>query len=117
MKRSVREALIFLSGGLLGGAAGVYGTYKYFFAREDKEINDMQNYYERKLDDLKELQEEINLTKDLDEEKKPDVVQEDLEKEELEEYSEMLDKLTDNKISTKPKKKVKQEIDISNQPK
>ena len=117
MKRSVREALIFLSGGLLGGAAGVYGTYKYFFARADKEINDMQNYYERKLDDLKEMQDQINLTKDIDEEKKPSVVTEDLDKEELEEYSEMIDKLKYNKISTKPKKKAKKEIDISNQPK
>lgn len=110
----MRKLLIFLSGGCLGAAAGVYGTYKYFFSRADQEIEDMQNYYEKKLSELKDLQNELNNVKD---EKEPEVTTEDLEKEELEEYSGLVDKLKYNRVSTKPKTKIRKEVNNPNEPK
>lgn len=116
MKSSIKNGLIFLSGGLLGAAAGVYGTAKYYFSKAEKEIEDMRRYYDKKVDDLEEIRDQINLTADLEEKKEPKVEVEDLEQEEMEEYSELINRLQYNKISTKPKTKVKHDTNTVSEP-
>lgn len=112
MNKGLKQALIFISGGCLGAAAGVYATSKYFFAKADKEINEMKEYYETKLNRIKKMQDDANLV--MDEKDKPieKVEEEEIEKSEFEEYEGMIDKLQYNKISQKAKKKKKEEVEV-----
>ena len=112
MNKNLKNALIFVSGVLAGAATGIYATSKYYYAKADKEIKDMRDYYEEKLDRIKKMQDEANLVMDERDQKIEKVEEEEIEDLEMKNYEDMIDKLQYNKISHKARKKTKEEVKV-----
>lgn len=115
MNRSLKNTLIFLSGVGTGAVTAILALKSHYNKIADKEVEEIHGYYEKKLDELKMIQDEINLTKDIDESEEK-VVEDISEEDELAEYEYMVDKLKYNRVSSKGKKSKKKEEKVVEEP-
>lgn len=100
MKKFVSNGIIFLAGASIGAGATYLSVKKIFEAKADKEIKEMEDYYVKKHNELKEVEEN----------KKVEEIKEDFPPEVKEEYNELASKYNTITKPKKTKKSKKKEI-------
>lgn len=101
--KGLRNVLIFLSGAGVGAVGTLLYLKEKYLARADREIDEMRLHYEGKLEELKEMERDIGLTKDIISENGYDNPQNSIENDEKPVLAEEI-------VVKKPKKRVKKTV-------